>query len=173
MAEVRVNRMTNANVYMDGASFLGRASEVELPKITQKMAEHVALGMIGSFELPSGIEKMEGKINWNSFYNEAIIKMGNPGAAINFQVRGNLETWNSTGKTGEVPAVVFMTGTFKELPLGNFKQHENVELESMINVTSVRMEIDGSELIYIDVFSNTYKVNGIDIASTYRENIGQ
>lgn len=173
MAQVQVNRLTNANVYMDGASFLGKATEVELPKITQAMSEHVALGMIAKFELPSGIDKMEAKISWNSFYPDAIIKMANPGLAINFQIRGSLEGWTSGGRATQVPAVIFMTGTFKELPMGNFKQHENVELESMINVTTVRMEIDGSELVYVDVFSNTYKVNGVDIASTYRENIGQ
>lgn len=172
MAQVEIKRLTNANVYMDGQSYLGQASEVSLPKIVQKMADHEALGMIGSFELPTGVDKMEAKINWNSFYPAAIVKMANPGLSINLQVRGNLETHTSAGKTSEVAAVVFMTGQFKELPLGEFKQHENVTLESMLNITAVRIEIDGNELLQFDAFSNIYKVNGIDIASTYRENIG-
>jgi hypothetical protein len=41
---ISVNKLTNANIYIDGNSLLGKASEIDLPKITAKMAEHKALG---------------------------------------------------------------------------------------------------------------------------------
>ncbi len=45
MAKIDINRVCNANVYLDGTSFLGRAESVDLPNIKHKFAEHKALGM--------------------------------------------------------------------------------------------------------------------------------
>ena len=46
MSKISINRLTNANVYLDGGSMLGRAEEVSLPVLKAKMAEHKALGMV-------------------------------------------------------------------------------------------------------------------------------
>ena len=64
MSKIEINKLTNANVYMNGINLLGRAEEVQLPQIKHKMAEHKALGMIGSAEFFAGIDKLECKIKW-------------------------------------------------------------------------------------------------------------
>ena len=46
MSKIEINKLTNANVYLNGNNLLGRAEEVELPQIKHKMAEHKALGPI-------------------------------------------------------------------------------------------------------------------------------
>ena len=71
MAKIEINRITNANIYLDGANLLGRAEEVKLPDVSMTMQEHKALGMVGKVELPAGFDKMEGEIKWNSFYRDA------------------------------------------------------------------------------------------------------
>jgi P2 family phage contractile tail tube protein len=40
MSKIQINRLTNANVYMDGNNLLGRAEEINLPQIKHKMSEH-------------------------------------------------------------------------------------------------------------------------------------
>jgi P2 family phage contractile tail tube protein len=67
---------------------------------------------------------------------------------------------------------VYLTGTFKNAPTGNFKQHDNVELESMFNVTYMKQEIDGADIVEFDVMANIYKVDGVDKLNTYKANIG-
>ena len=62
MSKIKINRLTNANIYMDGNNLLGRAEEIQLPQIKHKMAEHKALGMVGSAEFFAGIDKLECKI---------------------------------------------------------------------------------------------------------------
>ena len=47
------------------------------------MVEHKALGMVGTLELPSGVDKMDGEIKWSSFYADALIQVANPYANIN------------------------------------------------------------------------------------------
>jgi P2 family phage contractile tail tube protein len=172
MAQINVNRVTNANIYINGNSFLGKAEEIDLPKITAKMAEHKALGMAGSIELPAGFDKMEARIKWNSFYKDAMVMMANPYEVVSLQCRSSLETYTAAARTGEAPVVVFLKGQFKSVPTGNFKQHDNVEMESNLAVTYVKVEIDGQPVVEFDAIANIYKVDGIDILAQYRSNIG-
>jgi P2 family phage contractile tail tube protein len=169
---IQVNRLTNANIYIDGNSFLGRAEEVTNPVIKAVMSEHKALGMVGKFELPSGLDKMEGRIKWNAMYPDVMRKVGNSTKTYPMQVRASLETHGPQGKVAEVPVVIFMTVQFKDLPLGNFKQHDNAELESVFNVTYCKMVIDGAEIVEVDVLANIYKVDGVDQLAQYRANLG-
>jgi hypothetical protein len=45
MPNLAVNRITNANVYLDGVGLLGRAEEIEVAKPKHKMVDHKGLGM--------------------------------------------------------------------------------------------------------------------------------
>lgn len=169
---IQVNRLTNANVYIDGNSKLGKAEEVNLPMIKHMLAEHKALGMVGKVEFFSGIDKMEAKIKWNSFYADVMKKFGNPIKPMNIQVRASLETYTSAGRTAEVPVVCYITGSAKDFPMGNFKQHDNVELESNMSVTYCKLEINGELILEIDTLANIYNVAGTDILAQYRANLG-
>lgn len=169
---IQVNRITNAVVYVDGNSLLGQVAEANLPVIKHKMAEHQALGMVGVAEFFSGIEKVEAKIKWNSFYRDALIKAGNPMSAVRMQIRGSLETYEGGSKTGEVPVVMYLNAAYKDFPMGSFKQSDNVELESNLTCYYAKMEIDGQPVVEFDVLANIYKVDGIDLLATYKANLG-
>lgn len=169
---IEINKLTNANVYIDGASKLGKAEEVSLPVIKHKLAEHKALGMVGTVEFFSGIEKMEAKIKWNSFYGDIMKKTGNPTKPMSIQIRSSLETHASTGRVAELPVVCYITATAKDLPMGNFKQHDNVELETNFSVTYAKLEVNGELMYEIDMLANIYKVGTEDILAKYRANLG-
>lgn len=170
--EISIKQITNANVYIDGTAFLGKAEEIKLPDVVTSMTEHKALGLVGKVELPSGIDKMESTIKWNSLYEDVLLKAANPFTAVQLQCRASQETYVGTGRTKEVPVTVFMTGTFKKFPLGNFKQHDNVEAETALSVTYIRLNVDGKDIVEVDVLSNIYKVGGVDLLAQYRTNIG-
>jgi P2 family phage contractile tail tube protein len=170
--KISINRLTNANIYADGNSFLGRAEEINLPLVKFKNGEHKALGMIGAIEYFSGIEKLEGKIKWNCYYPEVMRKTANPFEAIKLQVRASLETYEGGSRVSQVPVVCYITAQSKDFPLGNFKQHDNVELENNYGATYCKMEVDGEEIIEIDVEANIFKVGGEDLLAQYRANLG-
>ena len=172
MANIQVNRLTNLNIYMNGQSMIGRAEEVNLPEIKHKLAEHKALGMIGTVELWSGIDKMEASIKWNSFYADAYSVAANPFRTVSIQGRGSMEVYNAAGRVAQQPVVIYLTGQFKNVPGGNFKQHDNVEITSQMTVTYMKVEINRQEIVEIDVLSNIYKVNGEDMLAEYRANLG-
>jgi len=170
--KIEINRITNANLYLDGGSKLGRAEEITAPTVKFKMSEHKAIGLFGAMEFPSGVEKLEMKVKWNSFYADVLKKVANPFQMLQIQVRASMETYESGGKTGEVPVVIFITASAKDLPLGGFKQHDNVETETNFSVYYFKMEIDGEEIAECDVLANIYKVNGVDLFAKYRANLG-
>lgn len=169
---IKVTKITNGNVYIDGGNLIGRAKEIELPKISQKMSDHEGLGMVGMAEFVAGVDKLEAKIMWNSYYPDAMAAAGNPSKSVQLQIRANGAVYEGGGLSANIPIVVHMTGVFKSLGLGTFKQHENVESETEISVYYVRVEIDGVNVIEYDVTANIYKVNGEDILAEYRTNIG-
>jgi len=136
------------------------------------MADHKALGMVGSAEFFAGIDKLEAKIKWNSLYTEVLKKAANPFRSVQIQARASLETYNNMGKLAEVPAVAYLSGTFKEFPLGNLKPQENAEYETTMSVNYAKLVVAGEEIFEIDVLENIYKVDGIDILAVYRANIG-
>jgi P2 family phage contractile tail tube protein len=169
---IEVNKLYNANVYVDGNSYLGRTEEFELPKIIPMMVEHKALGMVGKIELPSGWDKMDATLKWNSFYPDAMRKAANPYQSVQMQLRGSLETWTSGGRTAQQRYVVFMTVQFKDFPTGAFKQQENAEFESPLNVLYIRVEVGGQPIVEFDPLANIYKVDGVDVLEQYRANLG-
>lgn len=158
MANILIHRITNANIYMDGANLLGRAEEIELPQVKVKMAEHKAL---------------EGKIKWASFYADVLKKAANPFKTVQLQVRGSLEGWNTpAGRNTEKPVVAVMQVLFKNFPLGQFKQHENVEITTEFDAWMVKLTAEGQDILEIDVAANIYKAGGVDMLANYRANIG-
>lgn len=168
---IQINRITNANVYLDGGTLLGRAEEIKLPDIGIKMTEHKALGMVGTIELPAGFDKMEGEIKWSSFYKDVMAKIANPFKFISLQVRGSLGTYNPQGMVEEVPLVTFLTVVFKKIPGGTFKQHDNAEFATPFSGYYFKQTVNGEDLIEFDPMSNIYKVKGEDLLVTYRKNV--
>lgn len=169
---IQVNRLTNANVYIDGASQLGKAEEVNLPDITFMMSEHKMLGGIGKVELFSGVDKLEATIKWNAFYSDVLKQFANPRKTLKLQVRSSLETHDSNGLLQEVPCVAYLTVQPKNFPAGNYKQHDNVEATSKLTCTAYKLEINGEEIVDYDALANIYSVGGVDVFATYRSNIG-
>lgn len=168
----QTNQIINANIYVDGTNMLGRASEVDAPEVMAKMNEYKSLGLIGSFELPTGFDKLEMRIKWNAFYQDVAAKFINPFKKISIQVRSSLEEWQGGERVSQLPVVIYATCQSKGFPMGKFKQQENVELESKLSCTHVRMEIGGVEVLEIDLQNNIFKVDGVDQMAEYRANIG-
>ena len=172
MSKIAINRITNANIYINGTSFLGRAEEINLPQIKHTMTEHKALGLVGKNEFWAGIDKLECKIKWASLYPEVAKLAADPFTAVQLQARASLETYNGQGRLAQVPVVVHMSGVFKDFPLGNFKQHDSAEFETNLSAYYCKQVIDGEEIFEIDTLENIYKVAGEDVLAIYKDNIG-
>ncbi len=172
MAKIEINRVTNANIYINGNNLLGRADEVKLPDVTAVMSEHKALGMVGKIELPSGFDKLEGEIKWNSIYRDVARLVANPFRSLQLQCRSNIEVYGSGGRVTQQPLVTFLTVTFKKNPMGTFKQNDNVELAATFSATYIKQVIGSEDVLELDYMANIFRVGGEDLLADYRANIG-
>ena len=124
-------------------------------------------------ELPSGFEKMAGKIKWNAVYPELFSEFASPFKTKQIQVRANLETYDSSGRVSEKSAVAFLTIRFKDvLPALSLKMNDNPEQESEYSCSYYRLEVDGERQLEIDAFANIFFVKDDDELGTYRKNLG-
>lgn len=172
MAAIKTNSLTNANIYVGRNSFLGRASQLQLPNLEFSMTEQNLIGMIGSIETFSGINAMEVSITWNAYYPDVMKEFGNPFKAVNMQARASLETYEGGSIVEELPAVVFLTVAPKSFPLGTFQQQENVQIEQTLRCTAVKLEINREPIFEFDALANILKLNGQDLRAQYRANLG-
>jgi len=167
-----INKLYQSNVYIDGDSYLGKASEVTLPEINIKTIEHDGLGMLGVPETFAGIEKMEATLKFNSFYPEILKKISNPLKSNIFQIRGNLEKNTSGGVISNVPVIAILNMKMKSDKGDALKRGEAAGKEHSFSVNSYKLVIDGDVMHDIDIFSETYIVNGVDIMEEAKKNLG-
>lgn len=167
---IEVNRITNANVYIDGGELLGKVEEITLPELKAKMSDHNALGVFGVVSFSSGIEKLEGTIKWNSIYQSVLRRVGDFRNPLRLMLRANVEVQGASGLIDEVNCTVYMTAQFTSLPGGAFKKSDNVELQTAYTATSFKLEFDGTVEIEYDAMANIYTVGGVDMLANFRAN---
>lgn len=173
MGAVSVKSLYQANIYADGNSLLGKAEEITLPGVKGKYRDVKVLGLLFDLELPSGFEKMNGKLKWLSLDPDVVAQCGSIFQSVQLQVRSSLEGWDSSGRSSEVSVAAFMTVRFKDaLPSLDIKPGENPDQESEYSCTYYRLEINGIPVIEVDVINNIYFLNGVDQNATYRNNLG-
>lgn len=167
-----VRRAINANVYIDGESYLGRAEEINLPLIKTKDGDHVALGMIGDLDYPTGFEKMEMDVKWNSIYPEVYKKIANVYTGLNLQIRSSSEIWEGNTRVNQEGVVIYVKARPKEFGQLGIKARDNMDVPSKYSVTYYKLEINGEEIFELDLEAMIYKVNGEDMMALYRSHLG-
>jgi len=165
MESVAINRISNAKVYIDGNILLGQVEEFDLPDVKFKFSDYKALGMTGSAEFFEGLEKLEARIKFNALYQDVWAKAAVPGKTVNLMMHAQQQEFQSSGRAEPKPVVIHVSGAFKNVPLGKFKQQEPIDVEMNMAIYYVHLIIAGQPVMEIDILSNIYKVNGTAVTS--------
>ncbi|AAU36698.1 phage major tail tube protein [[Mannheimia] succiniciproducens] len=170
---IAINQIVNANVYIDGNSQIGKAQQIKIPDIEFEMVDHKGLGLFGTIKLPSGAKAIEGGVNWDSYYPEVRAKLYNPFKNFQLQCRSNLQVFNAQGLAAEEPMVTIMNVSSVKIGGTDVESKENAKFDDTFAVHSIKQTVAGKEILFIDVFANIFRVNGEDVLSKYRTNVGQ
>lgn len=169
---MKINKVYDANVYVNGSSTHGTASEVTCPEVSAQMTDYNALGMVGTAQLFNGFEAMEASIKWKFPSNDVMMACADPQQAVDLMVRGTKAEYDSAGVSDEVPLTIYMRGFPHKSGVGGFKKGEDTEPETTFGINYYKLEIGGEEIIELDVLNNIYKVGGVDVLSERRSNLG-
>jgi P2 family phage contractile tail tube protein len=115
---------------------------------------------------------MEATLKWSYPDNETAKAMVNPMKSVDIMVRSSKAEWEDGSLTKEAPVVIYMKGLPTKHTSGTHKSKEDTEVEDTISVTYLKIEIDGEEIIELDVLNNIYKIGGEDQLAQRRENLG-
>nr|DAN90197.1 MAG TPA: tail tube protein [Caudoviricetes sp.] len=160
---IEIKKISNANVYKRGVSFVGKAKEITLPDVSFIANEYKALGLFGTAKLPDGLEAMEATFIWGALYPEVLSEAANPYTAVPLQIRAAQETFNSFGRVNTEKVLIDVVGTFSKFPLGAFKPGEALSCETTMQVSYFKMQIGRQVIAECDVLANIYRVNGINL----------
>lgn len=169
---MEIAKVYDANVYVNGNSTHGQASEVTAPVLTALANDYKSMGMIGSLELFNGFDKMEATIKW-TYPNNAVQKAcANFLKSVDLMIRSSKAEYDADGIVVEKPIVMYLKSMPKTHPGGSYKAKEDTELENTFGVQYYKLEIDGEEIVEVDVINNIYKVGGEDLMAERRQNLG-
>lgn len=169
---MKIAKVFDANTYVNNASKHGLASEVTCPDISAIMTDYKALGMVGSAEFFNGFDKMEATIKWTYPDNEAKKACANFLKPVDLMIRSSKAEYDNGGITSEKPIVIYLKGYPKKHAGGSYKPKEDTEVESVFSVLYYKEEVDGETIVELDVLNNIYKVDGEDLLSERRQNLG-
>ena len=175
MAGVKIpNVLKDANVYLAGKSYLGKA-EIELPKVTQQTVEHQAMGISGKVEIPltGVVEKMEATLKFRSFDSEALKKLYDPSEAHSLVAYGTVQRFDpQNARMEEFQVKAEMLVMVKETGMPSFKQAQEEGPEISVSVFHYKLTVDGEEVVEVDPFNYRYVVAGKDLLERSRANLG-
>ncbi len=163
-------KFLNANVYLDDVNHVGKALEVEVPKVVDKVTEHQTLGMIGPVELFQGVEKMELKIKWGAFHKD-VLSTFSPTKANKLTIRGAQHVYQESSVAGVRQVRCVAIGRVKDISPSTIKAGEG-DVETTFAIDYYKKTIDGVDVVEVDVPNYIYKVNGEDVYADVRTALG-
>lgn len=159
------------NVFIDGASYIGEAKSITLPKLTQKLESYRGAGMPGSVKVNLGLDDdaLELEYTMGGLTADIAKLLGGSINQCNLRFAGTFQKDDSEEYS---KVEVNVTGRHKEQDLGEFKQGESSQTKYSMTCVYYRLTIDGEDVIEIDIINMIYKVNGVDLLEQARQAIG-
>ena len=157
-------KVNDANAYLDGVKMIGVGASFDLPEINMKTSTISGLGISGEIDSPviGQFESMEQEIQFNTLYSSAV-DMLNPLKTINLTFRAAQQVYDKTGGYAFKGLRVVMEGRVKKFKPGKIEKGEGMEASVTLELTSILVEVDGTEVLAIDKLNGVYRVNGEDV----------
>jgi P2 family phage contractile tail tube protein len=164
------SKLKNMNVFNNGASYLGEVTSVTLPKLTRKMEDYRAGGMLAPVAIDHGLEKLEIEVKCGGIMRDAIGQFGATQVdAVLLRFAGAYQR----DSTGEVDAVeVTMRGRWSEVDMGDAKPGEDTEHTLKCALSYYQLSINGAEVVLVDIINMIERYNGVDVAAAQRNALG-
>ena len=160
--------LKNFNLFVDGRGYAGVVNELNLPTLAIKTEDYRAGGMDTSIQLDLGMDQLTCDFTLNQYDSDVINAFGlSNGAQVPLVFRGGLSDEATVS-----PVVVTLTGAWNQVDMGGWTAGDRPTLKVTVSVRYYKLEIDGKELIEIDVLNMVRKINGTDQLAKLRTAIG-
>lgn len=160
------------NVYRDGNKLVGVSGEVELPDFENMTDTIEGTGIAGEMDDPATgqFQSMKVTIPFAVLYDSqfTLADTNNPPTLT---LRGSEQVLDSaSGATKDVPVRVVLRGKCTKNSLGKIAKGKKGEPSVEIEVTYIKVEVNGETQVELDKLNFIYVVNGVDLMAQIRKN---
>ena len=156
----------NVNVFVDGISYFGRATTAKLPQPKIQTEAHRGAGMDGPVGIDMGMEALSAEIIFAEYDPVLLKKLGRN---ARFVMRPA-----AVGE-GDLQAdtiIATVAGLVTELGTEDLKPGANSQLTLPMDVRYYKLEINGDEILEIDLVNAIRKIGGVDQLGGIRRAMG-
>lgn len=163
------SKLRDMNIFQDGFSFRGVASEVSLPKLAKKMASYRG-NLLGNLKFFDGIEDLEMEWTASGFSLEAYKAFGKVTVdGVQLRYVGAYQN----PQTGAVQAVeVTVRGQHEEIDSGAQKVGDDDTTKIKTTLSYYKLTVDNQDVIEIDILNSVFVVDGVDVYAEIRNAVG-
>lgn len=166
------DKTINYNVYDDGERLLGTAT-VELPELAYVADTLSGAGLAGEIETPvlGHMQAMQVTLNWNTIEVSTLTMLANRSRTLTLRsAQQKLDT--SAGHLVSVPVKITLKTLPKSVSLGNLEMGAKTDSTSVLEVTYIKIDIDNETVLEIDKPNYICSIDGEDLLSEVRSNLG-
>lgn len=162
--------LKNFNLFNEGASYMGLAEEVKLPKLKRKTEEFRGGGMNGPVAIDLGQEGLEMEFTAGGLLPDVLRQYGIPKASgVMLRFAGAYQR----DDTGQVQAVeIVVRGRHEEIDPGDAKAGDKSKTVVKSKLAYYKLSIDGKPVIEIDLVNMVEIVNDVDLLAEQRRAVG-
>lgn len=158
-------------LFVEGKGYAGNAFEVTSPKLTRKMDEFRAGGMMGPIKLDMGHEALQGSFKIRGDSAELLSKWGTfKHDEVTIRLRRAV-----AGESGYiVPEAVeeVWRGRFSEIDQGTYKSGEGNEKTYTVELSYYKYKTNGQTIMEVDVANMICIVDGVNLLKGIGEALG-
>lgn len=165
-------KLINFRVYQDGDDLLG-ISDVTLPKLDSITETVKGAGLAGEIDDPTigHFGSMELELNWRSLVKSNIV-LAKP-TGVHLDLRGVCQGHDSAKNVLKtMPVKIVVEGTPKSTDLGKLDMGATTDTKNTIEVTYIKITVDGETVLEIDKFNYICVIGGVDYMADIRDALG-
>lgn len=160
-------------LFMEGSNTDFATGDITLPSLTPMSDSISGAGILGQVDLPSQghYDSMQVGISWRTITKDAFKLMGSQAKGI--EIRGAFREFDKSKTTFITRAIkAVVRGVSKGIDLGTLSVNAATDTTNTIEVTYLKIFIDGEAVFELDKFNYISRVNGEDDQADVRKALG-
>lgn len=157
----------NFNAFINSESYFGLVTEAKLPVLDLNTAEHRGAGMDAPVAIDMGMNAMKAELTFMEHRPELITLLG---THQNLVLRPGAQA--QTDFTDVDTYIYTVGGLWTTVDAGTLKPGAEAPLKLTTSLTYLRVEMNGTELVELDIENGKRVIGGKDQLAAMREAMG-
>jgi P2 family phage contractile tail tube protein len=163
-------KLKHMNLFNDGSSYVGQVEEITLPTLTRVMEDYRGGGMNAPIGTDQGMEALTMEWTCGGLMDEPLRQFGitqHDGVLLIFN-----GSYTAEDGSGIKAVEIEMRGRHSAIDMGTAKAAEGGTLKINSNLSYYRLNINGENIIEIDIINMIEIIDGVDRLKEHRTALG-